>query len=93
MVAEALSCSLPVLISDSVNIYDVIQSNNCGLVCTPSFHGVDSSKYLPYLDTSTKLQYSMKLNKLLKSILTLPLFLVSFYPLYREYYSSQIPFS
>lgn len=59
VVAEALSCSLPVLISDSVNIYDVIQSNSCGLVCTPSFHGVaDSLNTWLTADTTTRLQYS-----------------------------------
>lgn len=38
-VAEALSCSIPVIITDSVNIHDLISSSNAGMVSTPDVDG------------------------------------------------------
>ncbi|WP_405325938.1 glycosyltransferase [Leeuwenhoekiella sp. LLG6367-2.1] len=39
-VAEALACSVPVLISDQVNIWKEIESMKAGLICTDKLKGV-----------------------------------------------------
>jgi len=42
VVAEALACGLPVLISDKVNIWREVQSDGAGLVASDSLTGASS---------------------------------------------------
>jgi glycosyltransferase involved in cell wall biosynthesis len=63
-VAEALSCKLPVLITDSVNISSIIRKNECGLVCAPAVDDIfrSLSRFL-CLSSETKHRYSCNARK------------------------------
>jgi glycosyltransferase involved in cell wall biosynthesis len=43
VVAEALACSVPVIISDKVNIWREIQSSNAGLICQDSVASAEAA--------------------------------------------------
>lgn len=42
VVAEALACRVPVIISDKVNIWREIQSSNAGLICQDSIASAET---------------------------------------------------
>jgi glycosyltransferase involved in cell wall biosynthesis len=62
-VVEALSCSIPVLISDQVNIYKEIERNDAGLISTNNVTGVHK-QLSKWLQLSTEEKSSMKSNAL-----------------------------
>lgn len=61
VVAEALSCSLPVLISNKVNIWHEIQNDGAGLVCNDDEDGITGLLY-QWVNLSIPDKESMKLN-------------------------------